>query len=342
MEEVKRKRGRPRKVEIPVALEQIVNEIKKEDHEEFKRIVEEEKKTRTFRWDVGKNDRILFFDKRLSYELTGYRPITATEGLDFNPEWFTEARDRYLRTGHYCTYRFGTKAYQDFWDKEYIRCRDGYTVNGYTITGPNYYYLNYYQLPDVEVEKSGTGREAIFPKFLVFQYEFFHYFEICRILKKDVCLMKARGIGFSEINASICACIYNCFRSSKCVITTFASNFLDQSLNKTWGALDFTNEHTDGGFAKLTQGKKDAYTRKSSIIVKDEHGIETERGWKSLIQGIVADTSAKVRGNRIDLLIFEEAGSNPILRQSYIKGKALIYLGGKKFGIRVTGGKSTR
>ena len=69
------------------------------------------------------------------------------------------------------------------------------TVNGYTITGPNYYYLNYYQLLNIDVEKAGSGRAAIFPNFLVFQYEFFHYFEICRILKKDVCLMKARGIG---------------------------------------------------------------------------------------------------------------------------------------------------
>jgi hypothetical protein len=27
---------------------------------------------------------------------------------------------------------------------------------------------------------AGSGRTEIFPKFLVFQYEFFHYFEICR------------------------------------------------------------------------------------------------------------------------------------------------------------------
>lgn len=339
MEEVvKKKRGRPRKVAVPEEIEKIVETMKREEHEEFERMVEEQRQKTHEEWDVPKDQHITFFDKRLSYELTGYRPITDTQGLDFDPSWFTEARDRYIRTHHYTQYRFGTKAYRDFWTEEYRRCRDGYTVNGYTVTGPNYYYLNYYQLPNIEVEKLGSGRTAIFPRFLVFQYEFFHYFEICRTLKKDVCLMKARGVGFSEINASICACIYNCFRESKCVVTTYAKNQLEKSLKKTWGALDYCNEHSDGGFAKLTQGKKDAYTRRASIKTKDRNGIETETGWMSEIEGIVADDPSKVRGDRVDLLVFEEAGSNPVLRKSYIQGKALIYIGGSKFGIRLCGG----
>jgi hypothetical protein len=40
-------------------------------------------------WDIKKDDNIEFFDKRLSYELTGYRPINNTQGLDFDPSWFT-------------------------------------------------------------------------------------------------------------------------------------------------------------------------------------------------------------------------------------------------------------
>lgn len=66
------------------------------------------------KWDVTKDQKIDFFDPNLSYELTGYRPITQTKGLDFKPEWFTEARDTYKRTGHYCSYRFKSKPYNDF------------------------------------------------------------------------------------------------------------------------------------------------------------------------------------------------------------------------------------
>ena len=65
-------------------------------------IVTEEKKVRSGEWDVKIDDPIPYFDADLSYELTGYKPITATKGLDFNPEWFVESRRTYERTGHYC------------------------------------------------------------------------------------------------------------------------------------------------------------------------------------------------------------------------------------------------
>lgn len=43
-------------------------------------------------WDVPKEAPIPYFDPELSYELTGYKPINKTKGLDFNPEWFIEVR----------------------------------------------------------------------------------------------------------------------------------------------------------------------------------------------------------------------------------------------------------
>lgn len=194
MEEVKRKRGRPKKVKLPEEIQTIIEEAKPVETPTIQQNTNQNI-SKNIQWDVPKGEYIKYFDKRLSYELTGYRPINEDKGLDFKPEWFTQARDTYLRTGKYCSYRLHSKPYNDFWTEEYNRCRNGYTVNGYTITGPNYYYLNYYQLPNVDVEVAGSGRSEIFPKFLVFQYEFFHYFEICRREKKDVCLMKARGIG---------------------------------------------------------------------------------------------------------------------------------------------------
>lgn len=59
----------------------------------------------------------------------------------------------------------------------------------------------------------------------------------------------------------------------------------------------------------------------------------------SMIEGIVADKDSKIRGDRVDLLIFEEAGSNPNLRKSYIKGNALVEIGGNRFGMRMVGGR---
>ena len=340
-EEIKKKRGRPRKnvtPELPEEIQSLVDEVQEKSQQLQKEIFKESNQThKEGNWDVKIGDPIEYFDKRLSYEITGYRPITETEGLDFDPSWFTEARDTKIQTGHYTSYYFGSKAYRDFWNQEYKRCRDGMTVNGYTIPGTYYYFLNYYQLPQTEVKKLGTSRQDIFPEFYTAQYEFFHYFELCKVLKKDVCLFKSRGVGFSEINAAICDQIYNCYPNSVCMITANAQNYVDKSLDKVWGGLTFANDNTDGGFFKLRQVLDKQMVKKASYY-KMVNGQKVEDGWMSMIEAIVADNDRKIRGDRVDLLIYEEAGSNPVLRKSYIKGNALVEIGGNRFGIRMVGG----
>lgn len=61
----------------------------------------------------------------------------------------------------------------------------------------------------------------------------------------------------------------------------------------------------------------------------------------SEINTIVADNPNKVRGTRVDRLIFEEAGSSKNLAKAWIQGAALVELGGTHFGSRIalgTGG----
>ena len=194
--EEKKKRGRPKKVSaLPQEIQKIVDEIEQKEEQEIKQIVTEEKKVRSGEWDVKIDDPIPYFDADLSYELTGYKPITATKGLDFNPEWFVESRRTYERTGHYCQYPPQTKAYDDFWTEQYIRCREGLTVNGYTITGDNYYFINFYRLMDLtSAKKAGSGRSYGFPAFFVKQYEYFHYIELCKRLRRNAIGVKARGV----------------------------------------------------------------------------------------------------------------------------------------------------
>lgn len=146
-------------------------------------------------WDVKVGEQIDYFDSNLSYELTGYRPIDGTRGLDFDPNWFMGARHSKESTGKYCNEPKGGKAYCEFWDQEYDRCRNGMTVNGYTITGDNYFFINYYQLPNLSsATKAGGGRSVDFPNFYVKQYEYFHYVELCKMLRKNAIGLKARGV----------------------------------------------------------------------------------------------------------------------------------------------------
>ena len=341
MEEiVKKKRGRPKKnsaPQLPEEVVKIIEDVKAKEEQEYHEIVVQEKLKRKGEWDFKIDDPIPFFDANMSYELTGYKPITEEEGLDFDPDWFTETRDTYNRTGHYTQYPRNSKLWRDFWQEQYVRCRNGMTVNGYTITGDHYFFLNFYRLKDSRVEKAGTAREDIFPRFRSAQYEFFHYYELCKLLRKNVCMMKSRAIGFSEIVASLCANEYSCFAKSITMITAFDSNKLNKTLEKVWGALNFLNDHTDGGFFKLRQVSDSALLKRASHY-KYVNGQKVEDGWMAQIEGIVADKPSKVRGDRAELVVFEEAGSNPVLRTSYVQGEALVHVGGNKIGILLAGG----
>ena len=348
MEEIKKKRGRPRKTsipELPQEIQSIIDEVKEKQGElqqQLEEIHQEETPKKEGIWDVKIEDPISYFDKRLSYELTGYRPITETEGLDFDPSWFTEARETFLKTEQYCSFYPGSKAYRDFWNEEYRRCKEGMTVNGYTLTGFNYYFLNYYQLPNTEQEVAGDSRSIIFPRFFVYQYEFFHYFELCRKLRKNMTVMKNRGCGFSEIHASIFDNFFNCFKNSICLLTAFDDNYVKKTLDKINAGITFTDDNTQGGMLKLRQVINTA-TKKRASHYKVVNGQKIETGFMSQIEGIVVDKDRKMRGDRVGFLFLEESGSNPILERSFIKAEELVTVGGNKIGIIAavgTGGDS--
>lgn len=287
-------------------------------------------------WDIKKDAIIPFFDPTLSYELTHYRPIDEERGLDFDPSWFTEARDVKLETGKYCSYPSGTKKYHDFWVEEYRRCNEGLESHGYRITGDHYFFLNYYQLPESQVEKTGQGRGMIFPSFLSKQYEYFHYIELCELTKHDVLAVKSRAVGFSEIAASLGVGTYTTRRNAHCVYTAFAQGHLDDVLSKAWFQLDNLNSNTEGGMKHVRQKYNSDMYKKASKINKQRE--EIPGSWGSDIEGKVVDNPRKLRGDRIDRLFFEEAGSNPVLKKTYIQGNALVEVMGNKIGTRFVWG----
>ena len=139
-------------------------------------------------------------------------------------------------------------------------------------------------------------------------------------------------MGWSEIHASIGVNAYTTRRNTHTVYTAFSSNHLDPTLRKVWFQLDNLNSNTEGGMKHLRQKYNDAYHKKASLINKQREELPTS--WGADIQGIVADDPRKLRGDRIDLLFFEEAGSNPVLKKTYIQGRALVEVMGNRIGTR--------
>ena len=334
----------PRKKKVlPDEIQLIVDEVKKkqqeEDTKEAKKLVDEyriERSNDKTYWDVTKDMKIECFDPTLSYELTGYRPIDETHGLDFDPSWFTEVRETFLRTGRYCSYLPRSKRWDAFWKEQYTRCKYGMTSHGYTITGDNYFFLNFYQLPVVDMDKaSGEGTNESFPVFFASQYMFFHYLQMCRVLHKNAALMKARSIGFSEINASLAARLYTTIKRSRTMITCFKDTYLNGTFSKLDHALTFINTNADGFFKPRLTDK--ALEKKSGYQVKID-GQFTDFGWRSVVIGINGRKPSNIRGDRVDLLIYDEAGSWPDLTTAVVQGQELCEVQGVPRGIMLFGG----
>ena len=142
------------------------------------------------KWDFKIDDKIEFFDRDLSYELTGYRSIDMKNGVDFKLEPFIEDALTKERTGKYTEYKPGSKPYNDFWDERYRRCKDGFEHGGYRITGDNYFFINFYRMISAATEDG----EETFPTFTNVQYEWFHYVEMCEKMRLDCLALKPRGV----------------------------------------------------------------------------------------------------------------------------------------------------
>ena len=143
---------------------------------------------------------------------------------------------------------------------------------------------------------------------------------------------------FSEIDAAIIVNSYNSIKNSFNLITAHSSDHLDKTLEKVWRAISFINDYTDGGFTKLSQVVNSQYKRRASRY-ETIGGVKIETGWMSQITGIVADKPSKIRGDRVDLLVYEESGSWPGLIKAFIQSNALVGQPGSQWGYRIGGGK---
>lgn len=326
------------KTEEELRKELLASTIDEESPYYYEDKVEVHKKRTEGLWDVILEDEIHYFDPELSYEITGYRPINETEGLDFDPTPFIEVGQVYQRTGRYTAHKKGSKPYVDFWREQIRRCVEGYTVGKYRVTGDHYFFLNFYRMGIVnDKKKAGAGSEESFPFFTSKQYEFFHYVELCEYLKKDVVALKARAVGFSEIGACLGVRPFITTRNFRTVYTASLESYVDDVLTKCWYQLNWLSNNTDGGMKRVRQKIDNIKQKRASKL--DKEGVESGR--MAEIEGIPADNPRKVRGARCDRLMFEEFGSNPVSRTSWTQGTALVEIGGVRRGIKIgwgTGG----
>ncbi len=257
-----------------------------------------------------------------------------------NTHLLQESANKKLETGRYCEYAFESKLYNDWANEEIRRCREGYTINKGTkyelsITGYHYFFLNYKQLMyEEEGTEAAKGREWGFPKFIEIQYHFFWAYEEALKARKNFILLKPRGIGFSEMIASIGSCNYVLRKDKNFFFTMLEDQLLkDGVFQKVNDNIDFLNAESDNLFFH------------NKLINKDNHkqaGIKytthNERTGGELV-GKVIDDARKARGSRGMFIVFDEAGSFKNLVKAFNTAIASIkQTSGRQFGTILVGG----
>lgn len=110
--------------------------------------------------------------------------IREDNGHWYDTAVFREEALKYKANGYYCDHPKGTLEYNNYWDEQLRRCREGYMYDGQKITGHHYFYLNFCNINMIDVlennDGAGTIKESNFPDFWDWDYEYFWWLDIAR------------------------------------------------------------------------------------------------------------------------------------------------------------------
>lgn len=119
---------------------------------------------------------------------------------------------------------------------------------------------------------AGAGRNQRFPSFLAKQYEFFHYVKLAELCHKDVAILKARGLGLSEIVAGLAVRPYTTNKGYRTLLTAASATHLEPLKNKCWLQLNWLDLNTGGGMKHVRLKVNNADVKRASQVTPD--GVE--------------------------------------------------------------------
>ena len=232
---------------------------------------------------------------------------------------------------HIKTLEVGTLRYEDFWEEQDDYCKYGFTPKGggSKITGKHYFYLNIWKI-DVMDPNSKIKRKVLgSPWYRQMDDSYFKLFDECKQDKCGMIIIKARDKGFSEMNSLL--------MGSEAVLYPRANVGLAAGLDVTAQTM----------FAKIKNGLnnlpveyKHHFLRNndSKIVFGKQISKEEIVGYGSTIHARTMDNPNVYKGERLDIMVFEEAGEFKSLLEAYEASKACLMSGSDQYGVPIIGG----
>lgn len=205
------------------------------------------------------------------------------------------------------------QSYIQYWETQRQRCLNGYTVGGVYITGMNYFFLNFWS-----IKSKTAGRGNIRPQFMDLHKEAFDLIYQAQEEGKNICFLKRRQAGFSEMMASICGYCYTFYESSHSLIVAGQETYSEETMKRCINGLDNLS-------ASAANAGKEFYKRRikdrPEDIISGYFGSDgVPRGYRSQISMFTLKVSAEaVSGKTPVVTLMEESGLNHNLRAGYYK-----------------------
>ena len=193
--------------------------------------------------------------------------------------------------------------WDQWWDEQIERCREGWSDGGYSVTGPYYYHLN---MKKINMLDPSSGRPTFdHPWYAYEDQQLFNDVKLARSNKKGLMLITGRGFGKSFSAASIAEHEFTFYEASECIISASSDFFASQLWSKVELGLNSIHPNIRPNFLR----KKIDY-RESGFQFTDDEGVESIIGYLSKLHKVTYDNDAgKTRGTRPNIHIFEEIGS---------------------------------
>ena len=224
-------------------------------------------------------------------------------------------------------------AYEEYWARETDRCLYGYKPKGYNkISGKYYYYLNYYRILGNDGTK-GNRKTLIYPWYRDMDHEYFDLFDQCKEENKGMIVIKARDKGFSYMNSGILAHEFTFFPHSEVGIAAGLQVTADAFFDKVKKGVNNIHPNFRHSWLKDTDTMLKAGYKKKNKDGKWETG-----GYQSVVHCRTMDNPEVYKGERLSVMVFEEAGEFKSLMNAYMSSKACFMDGDLQFGVPIVGG----
>ena len=241
-----------------------------------------------------------------------YRPIANNGHPDLNPD---------------------SVQYQEYWAQEMDRCINGFKPKGMKkISGKYYFYLNYYMILGND-GTSGNRKTLIHPWYRAMDHEYFDTIETCKEEGKGMIVIKARDKGFSYMNSGAIAHEYTFFPFNDVGVAAGLQATADAFFDKVKKGLNGIHPNFKHSVLKDTTD-----IMRSGYKQKNKDGKWEIGGYQSTIICRTMDNPEVFKGERVSLMVFEEAGEFKKLKNAYMSSKACFMDGDIQFGVPIVGG----